>query len=63
MRLLNKLLTDIELKNDYDAANKPYKDHYPGGSSELTLLIDDDSETLDFTIEELEFKVIYEVLV
>jgi len=61
-QLLDKLLSDFKLKDDYDKAKKPYKSHYPGGSSELTLIIYDNSDKLDVTIEELEFKVIYEVL-
>jgi hypothetical protein len=61
-QLLDKLLSDFKLKDDYDKANKPYKSHYPGGSSELTLVIYDNSATWDFTIEELAFKVEYEVL-
>jgi len=61
-QLLDKLLSDFKLKDDYDKANKPYKSHYPGGSSELTLMIYDNSATWDYTIEELAFKVEYEVL-
>lgn len=61
-QLLYKLLSEFDLKAEYDKNEKPYKDHYPGASSELTLMIYDNSRTSEFKIKELEFEVDYEVL-
>jgi len=61
-KLLNKLLRDFNLTDDYEREGKPYKDHYPGGSSELTLVIYDNAEKRNFQIKELKFTVHYEVL-
>ncbi|WP_448701016.1 hypothetical protein ACFGVR_02915 [Mucilaginibacter sp. AW1-3] len=60
--LLNKLLEDFDLKQKYDDEGKPYKSHYPGGNANLTLIIYDDAKKLNYKIEEIGFKVVYEVL-
>lgn len=61
-RLLAELLQNFELETEYNKAGKPYREHYPGGSSLLTLIIYDTSPELEFKIKEVEFKVGYEVL-
>jgi len=61
-QLLYEFLKEFGLKEEYDARDKPYKDHYPGATSELTLKIYDDSDKFNFNIKKLAFKVEYEVL-
>lgn len=60
--LLKKLLREFDLEKAYESNQEPYKDHYPGGTSLLSLIIYSDEKDIDFKIKELKFQVDYEVL-
>lgn len=61
-KVLEKFLTNFDLWDQYKADDTPYTDHYPGATSLLTLMVYDESDNNNFEIEELKFKVEYEVM-
>lgn len=61
-QLLYEFLNAFELKEAYDKTENPYKEHYPGGTSELTLGLYDDAAKRNYKIKELKFQLDYEVL-
>lgn len=61
-QLLHEFLAGFDLDKEYDSKNKPYKDHYPGATSLLTLQFYDNPENRNFQVTKLSFTVKYEVL-
>ncbi len=63
MRLLYDFLKAFGLDKKYDENKQPYKDNYPGGTSELMLVnYDKAEERKKYQIKYLKFDVDYEVL-
>ncbi|WP_192348709.1 hypothetical protein [Algoriphagus sp. Y33] len=65
-KILRAFLSDFDLVESFEQDKRPYRDYYPSAQSTLSLVNYDEAEDgqnpKNYGVEELKFKVIYEVL-
>lgn len=65
-RILRAFLSDFDLVESFEQDKRPYRDYYPSVQSTLSLVnydeVEADQQPKNYGVEELKFKVTYEVL-